>query len=118
MIAVISVADKSFYHVLETEIILSKFLMFAPLSRYRPGRRATGFVKFKVSEPVSRFAAWAEQAFNDLINTNADGFAAQLLSLRDNEVVTIEVTPSANSEVTIWINSITLAGDFVQVLIV
>ena len=95
------------------EYRLPKFAMYVPI-KDQPKKLPEGLVSFVLSERVNRVAIWAQESFNFSYGGSQTTFSAKFISLRNQNILTIDMSTENGGRMEIRTNSIELAGDIVQ----
>eukprot|EP01061_Rhynchopus_euleeides_P013005 TRINITY_DN2281_c0_g2_i1.p1 TRINITY_DN2281_c0_g2~~TRINITY_DN2281_c0_g2_i1.p1 ORF type:complete len:725 (+),score=303.54 TRINITY_DN2281_c0_g2_i1:68-2242(+) len=111
------VGDKlgDLFHVFEMDYRLPKFAMYVPL-KDQPKKLPEGLVTFTILERVHRVLMWAENSFtcNYGGQQQSSQFSAKFISLRNQQILTLDMSTDKGGLMEIRCNSIELAGDIVQ----
>eukprot|EP01059_Diplonema_ambulator_P008431 TRINITY_DN18052_c0_g1_i2.p1 TRINITY_DN18052_c0_g1~~TRINITY_DN18052_c0_g1_i2.p1 ORF type:complete len:241 (+),score=33.01 TRINITY_DN18052_c0_g1_i2:112-834(+) len=87
--------------------------MYVPI-REAPSKAPEGLVTFVIPERVNRVAMWAQQSFNFTFTGGPNSFSAKFVSLRDQQVLLIDMSTEGGGKVEIRVKSMEIAGDIVQ----
>ena len=96
------------------EYKLPKFGMYVPI-REAPRKAPDGLVTAVISERVNRLIMWAQDSFNyKHTGTNPNAFHAAFVSLRDGQILTIDMTTTQGGQLEIRSDNMELVGDMIQ----